>query len=150
MNKISMLVCAISAATLLASPTENARGGSQMKNNILIAFQSISDRIDTLKWDSFSIDVSNYFAFISNDYTFSDILYEFSDLNGRPPARFVEDHFEVGKIYFLGLDPPLLSKIQLNNNKFRNNYDFTISVKYIGDNQFYLISAKIVNKKTWP
>ncbi|MFG1343132.1 hypothetical protein [Xanthobacter autotrophicus] len=130
--------------------TERANGDSEMQNKITEIFESINNNIDNLQWNSFSIDVSDYFVGKFDGYKFSEILRDFAVLSGRQPIPFIESRWEINKIYYFGLEPPILANIAIKNNKFKRSWDFLISAKYVGDNSFILLTAKIVDKKSWP
>ncbi|MFG1257312.1 hypothetical protein V5F79_08285 [Xanthobacter flavus] len=117
---------------------------------ILDAIQSISEDFTNRKWDPFHVDVTNDLRDVIKDTSFSDILNDFADLDGRDPVIFNPDRFENGKIYYLGVHPSALSRLPIKNSNFCRSCELIISVKYIDYDKYEFQSARILSRQAWP
>lgn len=129
----------------------NPRRSNQSKEiEIFYAIQSISDEFLDRKWDPFHVDVTDDLKNIIRNTSFSDLINDFADLDGRDQVSFKHDHFENGKVYYLVIHPSALSRLPIKGNNFCRSCELIISVKYIDYDKYEFQSARILSRQAWP
>lgn len=117
---------------------------------ILRAIQSISDEFPERKLNAHDLDVTDDLKNVINKTSFSDLLNDFADLDGRDPVTFKPDRFENRKIYYLSINPNALSRLPIKSNNFCRSCELIISVKYIDYDKYEFQGAKILSRQAWP
>ena len=126
------------------------RSGPTKELEILKAIQSISDEFPERKSNASYVDVTDDLKNVINNTSFSSLLNDFADLDGRDPVTFKPDRFENSKIYYLSINPNALSRLPIKSNNFCWSCELIISVKYIDYDKYEFQNAKILSRQAWP
>lgn len=121
-----------------------------MKEAILKALEQVNIDVVERRWSTYYLDVTDRFKEIIKDTSYEQLLKDFADLDGRYIAKFNANNFVDGNIYYIGLAPPRLSKLDMPHNNFRSSWDFLVKVKYISENKYELMEAKVIKRDAWP
>jgi hypothetical protein len=127
-----------------------AKSDSSMKEAIFKALEQVNIDVTERRWQSYYLDVSDRFKDVIKDTSFEQLLKDFAELDNRIPVTFNAYNFVDNKIYYLGMGPRKLSKLNIHHNNFDRAWEFSVTIRYIKENKYSFIEARVMDRQAWP